>query len=86
VDWVISDDHRGLVNAVQRPCQGATRQRCQRYTLRNILDATPKAHRVRRHADVRAIFEAPDPTKALTLLDAVLTEGADRAPQAVRVR
>ena len=85
MDWVISDDHRGLVNAVQRPCQGATWQRCQTYTLRNTLDATPKAHRVRRHPDVRAIFEAPDPTKARTPLDAVLTEGADRAPQAVRV-
>ena len=85
VDWVVSDDHRGLVNAVQRPCQGATWQRCQTHTLRNILDATPKAHRTRLHADVRAIVEAPDPAKARTLLDAVLTEWADRAPQAAKV-
>ncbi len=85
VDGVISDDHRGLVNAVQRPCQGATWQRCQTHTMRNILDATPKAHRARLHADVRAIFEAPDPAKARTLLDAVLTEWADRAPQAAKV-
>ena len=85
VDGVIADDHRGLGNAVQRPCQGATWQRCQTHTLRNILDATPKAHRARLHADVRAIFEAPDPAKARTLLDAVLTEWADRAPQAVQV-
>ena len=85
VDGVISDDHRGLVNAVQRPCQGATWQRCQTHTMRNILDATPKAHRARLHADVRAIFEAPDPAKARTLLDAVLTEWAARAPQAAKV-
>jgi putative transposase len=85
VDWVISDDHRGLVNAVQRQFQGATWPRCQTHTMRNILDATPKAHRARFPADVRAIFEAPDPTKARTLWDAVVTEWADRAPQAVKV-
>ena len=85
VDWVISDDHWGSVNAVQRQFQGATWQRCQTHTLRNILDATPKAHRARLHADVRAIVEAPDPAKARTLLDAVLTEWADRAPQAAKV-
>jgi len=85
VDWVISDDHRGVVTAVQRQFQGATWQRCQTHTMRNILDATPKAHRTRLHADVRAIFEAPDPAKARTLLDAVLTEWAHRAPQAMKV-
>jgi putative transposase len=85
VDGVISDDHRGLVNAVQRQFPGATGQRCQTHPRRNILDATPKAHRARLHADVRAIVEAPDPANARTLLDAVLTAGADRAPQAVKV-
>ncbi len=85
VDWVISDDHRGLVNAVQRQFQAATWQRCQTHTMRNILDATPKAHRTRLPADVRAIFEAPDPATARTLLDAVLTEWANRALQAVKV-
>ena len=29
VDGEVSDDHRGLVNAVQRQFQGATWQRCQ---------------------------------------------------------
>jgi len=73
------------VKAVQRQFQGATWQRCQPHTMRNLLDATPKVHRSRLPADVRAIFEAPDPTKARTWLDAVLTEWAARAPQAIKV-
>jgi putative transposase len=85
VDGVVSDDHRGLVNAVQRQFQGATWPRCQTHTMRNILDAPPIAHRARLHADVRAIFETPDPAKARTLKDTVLTKWVDRAPQAVNV-
>lgn len=85
VDWVISDDHRGLVKAVHAQFQGATWQRCQTHTMRNILDATPKAHRARLHADVRAIFEAPDPGKARTLLQAVVAEWTTPAPKAVQV-
>jgi len=73
------------VNAAQRPCQGVTWPRCQTHPLRNIVDATPTAHWPRLHADVRPIFEAPDPAKARPLLDAVITEWADRAPQTVRV-
>jgi len=85
VDWVISDDHRGLVKAVHAQFQGATRQRCQTHTMGNILDATPKAHRARLHADVRAIFEAPDPGKARTLHQTAVTAWTDRAPKAVQV-
>ena len=85
VDWVISDDPRGLVKAVQAQFQGATWPRCPTHPMRNLRDATPKAHRARLHADVRAIFEAPDPSKARTLLQAVVTEWTDRAPRAVQV-
>jgi len=85
VDWVISDDHRGLVKAVHAQFQGATWQRCQTHTMRNILEVTPKGHRSRLHADVRAIFEAPDPSKARTLLAAVVSEWTPVAPQAVKV-
>jgi transposase-like protein len=51
----------------------------------NIRDATPTVHRTRLHADVRAIFGAPDPTLVRTLLDAVLPEWAVRTPPALKV-
>ena len=42
VDLVVSDDHKGLVNAIEMHFQGATWQRCQTHFIRNILDACPK--------------------------------------------
>jgi putative transposase len=41
VDFVASDNHGGLVNAVARCFQGATWQRCQTHFTRNILDNCP---------------------------------------------
>ena len=41
VEVVISDDHRGLVKAIQRHFQGASWQRCQVHLMRNVLGVTP---------------------------------------------
>ncbi|RDV80168.1 IS256 family transposase, partial [Ammonifex thiophilus] len=41
VDLVVSDDHRGLVNAIMIHFQGASWQRCQTHFVRNILEACP---------------------------------------------
>lgn len=43
LDLVVSDDHRGLVNAVQCAFQGCSWQRSQTHFMRNLLDAAPKA-------------------------------------------
>jgi putative transposase len=42
LDLVVSDDHRGLVNAVRQSIQ-VPWQRCQTHLMRNLLDAIPKA-------------------------------------------
>ncbi len=42
VDLVVSDNHKGLVKAIQKHFQGATWQRCQTHFSKNILDKTPK--------------------------------------------
>ena len=42
VEFVISDDHSGLVKAVGSHFAGATWQRCQAHFLRNLCDACPK--------------------------------------------
>lgn len=38
VEFVSSDDHGGLVNAIRRYFQGVSWQRCQTHLTRNILD------------------------------------------------
>lgn len=83
VDVVVSDAHGGLVNAVRRHFQGASWQRCQTHLTRDILEATPKSLRSEVHEHLRALFEAPDPTTARTLLQQLVATYAARAPKAL---
>lgn len=83
VDLVVSDEHKGLVKAIQTHFQGASWQRCQTHFMRNVIDATPKALVTEVRDRVRAIFHAPDMTTARTLLDATLRDYADKAPKAM---
>ena len=47
VGYVVSDDHRGLVEAIGRHFQGAVWQRCQVHFIRNVLGMASKADRGR---------------------------------------
>lgn len=85
VDLVVSDDHGGLVNAVQVQFQGASWQRCQTHLSRNICDAAPKTLHEEIHGRLRAIFAAPDLPTARTLLERFIADFAAQAPKAVRV-
>lgn len=83
VDLVVSDHHGGLVNAIQVQFQGATWQRCQTHISANIADATPKALQEEVHGRVHAIFDAPDPATARTLLARLVADFEQTAPVAV---
>lgn len=83
VDLVVSDDHKGLVNAIETRFQGATWQRCQTHFIRNILDACPKALQGELHGRLRLIFDAPDMETARRLLDETMEAFGTRAPKAV---
>ncbi|MDD9150929.1 IS256 family transposase, partial [Sporolactobacillus sp. CQH2019] len=85
VDLVISDDHGGLVQAVQEAFQGATWQRCQAHFLRNVRDVLPKALRDEGEARVRTILQAPDIETARTLLQKFLNDYDDPAPKATQL-
>lgn len=85
LDLVVSDNHRGLVNAVQRSFQGCSWQRCQTHMMRNLLDATPKALQTELKERVRAILDAPDLKTALLLRDQVLEDFEKQAAKAMQV-
>jgi putative transposase len=59
VRLVTSDDHRGLVKAIQRHFQGASWQRCQVHIARNALGKVGRKHQRALSEDTRAVFNAP---------------------------
>jgi transposase-like protein len=83
VDLVVSDHHGGLVSAIQLHFQGASWQRCQTHLSANIADATPKALQEEVHSRLHAIFDAPNPQTARTLLAAFVADFEQTAPAAV---
>lgn len=85
VDVVTSDQHSGLVRAVQQQFQGVTWQRCQTHFMRNILDAAPKSLRDELKKHVRSIFDAADTTTARTLLNQTLERFQMTAAKAMTV-
>jgi len=85
VDFVTSDDHKGLKKAIETQLQGTTWQWCQTHFMKNILDATPKALQDEIHSRVRGIFEAADLSTARFLLNQTLDGYRVKAPSAMDV-
>jgi putative transposase len=83
VDLVVSDDHSGLVRAIQTQFQGASWQRCQTHFSRNMLASCPTALQAELAAQLRLVFEAPDLTTARAQRDAILRAYEQQAPQAM---
>ena len=61
VQLVISDDHTGLVEAIEATLPGASWQRCRTHYLKNLLTKVPKSSEAMAATMVRTIFAQPDP-------------------------
>jgi putative transposase len=59
VQLVISDHHRGLMNAVDAVMVGASWQRCRVHFMRNVLAKVPKGNTEMVAAAIRTIFAQP---------------------------
>jgi putative transposase len=81
VRLVTSDDHRGLVKAVQKHFQGASWQRCQVHVARNALGKVGRKYRRAITEDVRAVFHAPTLAWAQQLRREVVDRWAQSHPQ-----
>ncbi|MBG9795990.1 transposase, partial [Paenibacillus dendritiformis] len=85
VDYIVSDQHGGLVRAIRQHFQGVTWQRCQTHFIRNVLDATPKSIKEDVHRAIRGILDAPDLETARLLLNKTLETYSEKAERAMRI-
>lgn len=83
MDLIVSDDHKGLVKAVQTCFQGVAWQRCQTHFTKNILDACPKKLQAEMKGRLRTVFEANNTETSRKLAREIADEYADKAPKAV---
>jgi transposase-like protein len=72
VRLVVSDDHAGLVRAVQQELLGSGWQRCRVHFTRNAQDLVPRSARSMVASAIRSVFEQPDGASAREQLDRVI--------------
>jgi transposase-like protein len=60
VQYVVSDDHQGLVKAVKQKFQGAGWQRCQVHFMRNFISKFSRKETKEQIRKLKDIFAAPD--------------------------
>jgi putative transposase len=71
VQLVISDAHRGLVNAIGTALQGSSWQRCRVHFMRNVLAKVSKGHDEMVAATIRTIFAQPGQKEVRDQVDLV---------------
>src|SRR3954447_8670238 len=81
VQLVISDQHSGLVAALQRVFQGVGHQRCRVHFARNLLALVPKSHKDMVAAVLRTVFAQPNPQAVSTTWDQVRDQLAGTFPK-----
>jgi putative transposase len=80
VQLVISDAHRGLVNAIGTVMQGVTWQRCRVHFMRNVLAKVSKGHDEMVAATIRTIFAQPGQKEVRAQVDLVAEMLAGQFP------
>jgi transposase-like protein len=80
VRLVISDDHAGLVRAIDEQFLGAAWQRCRVHLTRNAQDLVPRSARSMVASAVRMVIEQPDGMSAREQLDRVIDGLRPRFP------
>src|SRR5690606_4635483 len=80
VRLISSDDHCGLVNAIQRHFQGVAWQRCQVHIARDALRKVGRKHQKTVSEDMRAVCNAASLEWARELRDEVIERWAKTRP------
>ena len=81
VEFVVSDDHAGLVQAIGEVLPEAAWQRCYVHFLRNALDHLPRKHGDDCLQELRWIYDRRDIVEARTDLGSWLAKWAGKYPR-----
>jgi putative transposase len=85
VSYVVSDDHAGMVKAIERHFQGAVWQRCQVHFVRNVLALCGQQQRPMVLRLMKAVTEAATREAASVALAAAVAELEKKAPKVARL-
>ena len=85
VQYVVSDDHRGMVRAIERHFQGVVWQRCQVHFVRNLLNHTGARDKAAVLAQVKTVTEAPTLTAARKAVGEAAEALGRRMPKAAEL-
>ena len=80
VEFTVSDNHPGLVKALEKEFTGAIWQHCQCHAMKNLLDKVAKGDKKVLKAEMRSIFDSPTIERAKELLDAAVIRYERRYP------
>lgn len=84
VHLVVSDDHAGLIKALEKQFQGATWQRCQTHFMRNILGHSPRHLKKELASELKLIFQAENKGTALKLAKNLIEQYSNKADNAIQ--
>lgn len=85
VDFVISDAHSGLVEAIKESFPGSTWQRCQAHFTRNIIDKCPKKYCTGLASELRDMFNASTLEEARRLKNSIIKEYQEVADESMEI-
>ena len=85
VSYVVSDDHAGMVKAIERYFQGAVWQRCQVHFVRNALALCGQQQRPLVLRLMKTVTEAATREAAKAALAAAVAELGKKAPKVARL-
>lgn len=85
VRLVVSDEHSGLRNALERYLPGCAHQRCQVHYVRNVMGHAPSPERFHEAKDaLHYVWEAADSLGARERAKAIVTRLEDKSPKLAR--
>lgn len=83
VEFIVSDDHKGLKKAAAKHFQGAAWQRCQVHLMRNVWAKANRKHREALIAGMRRIFRAESKQEARAAFRRLAEELEGKADKAL---
>lgn len=85
VDLVVSDNHSGLVRAIEEQFHGAMWQRCQTHFSRNLLDKVSARQRPEIKTRLKDLYNSPDLEEAYRRRESLLDLLEQVAPKAAEI-